>query len=147
MADKNTEEKKKRKNPNGFGTVYKLKDGRRRRPWVARVTTGWDKESGKQKRPIIDYFETSEEALQALVLHQVNPVSPKAKITLGEMYKEWSESKYRRITKSTADNYRAAWNYLSKFDKAKVKDLRKAHFQKIIDANEDMSKSTFATMP
>jgi integrase len=141
LASKTKKEKKKRKNPNGFGSVYELKDGRRRKPWVARITTGWTKD-GKQKRQIIGYFESSKEALQALVLHKVNPVTPKANITLGEMYKEWSESKYRRITKSTADNYRAAWNYLSKLEKAKVKDLRKAHFQKIIDANEDMSKST-----
>lgn len=141
MAGKNTEEKKKRKNPNGFGSVYEVKDGRRRKPWVARVTTGWTKD-GKQKRQVIGYFETSAEALQALVLHQVNPVSPKANMTLGELYEEWSESKYRRISKSTIDNYKAAWKYLSKHEKVKVKELRKAQFQKIIDANEDMSKST-----
>lgn len=141
MAGKNTEEKKKRKNPNGFGSVYEVKDGRRRKPWVARVTTGWTKD-GKQKRQVIGYFETSAEALQALVLHQVNPVSPKANMTLGELYEEWSESKYRRISKSTIDNYKAAWKYLSKHEKVKVKELRKAQFQKIIDANEDMSQST-----
>lgn len=141
MASKTKKEKKKRKNPNGFGSVYELKDGRRRKPWVARITTGWTKD-GKQKRQIIGYFESSKEALQALVLHKVNPVSPKANMTLGELYEEWSESKYRRISKSTIDNYKAAWKYLSKHEKVKVKELRKAQFQKIIDANEDMSKST-----
>jgi len=141
LASKTKKEKKKRKNPNGFGSVYELKDGRRRKPWVARITTGWTKD-GKQKRQIIGYFESSKEALQALVLHKVNPVSPKANITLDELYKEWSESKYKRISKSTADNYRAAWKYLSIYEKLKVKEMRKSQFQKIIDDNEDMSKST-----
>ncbi len=140
LAGKNID-KRKRKNPNGFGSVYEVKDGRRRKPWVARVTTGWTK-YGKQKRQVIGYFETSAEALQALVLHQVNPVSPKANITLGELYEEWSKSKFRRITKSTIDNYRAAWKYLSKYEKAKVKEIRTAHLQKVIDDNDNMSNST-----
>lgn len=141
MASKTKKEKKKRKNPNGFGSVYEVKDGRRRKPWVARITTGWTK-NGKQKRQVIGYFETSAEALQALVLHQVNPVSPKADVKLGELYEEWSESKYRRISKPTIDNYKAAWKYLSKHEKSKVKEIRTAHLQNIIDTNDEMSKST-----
>lgn len=145
MANNKTENKKNnkkaRKKPNGFGSVYKIKDGRRRKPWVARITTGWS-EDGKQERKIIGYFETREEALQALVLHQVNPVSPKANITLGELYEEWSESKYKHISRSTIDNYKAAWKYLSRYEESKVKEIRTAHLQKIIDANVDMSKST-----
>ena len=141
MASKTKKEKKKRKNPNGFGSVYELKDGRRRKPWVARITTGWTKD-GKQKRQIIGYFESSKEALQALVLHQVSPVSPKANSTLEEIYEGWAKSKYNRISKSTADNYRAAWKYLSEYKKSTFRDLKTSHFQKIIDANEDMSKST-----
>ena len=40
--------------PNGFGSVYKL-SGKRRRPWVARKTTGWtfNEEKGKSY-PILD---------------------------------------------------------------------------------------------
>lgn len=139
------------KNPNGFGTVYKL-PGRRRRPWIARVTTGWElvidpqtgKEKPKQLYQTIGYFENKKEALEALALHRVNPVSPKADITLGELYEEWSKGKYEYISKQTIDNYKAGWNYLSKYEKVKFKELRTAHFQTIIDAchKEGKSRST-----
>ena len=145
MGHKKTEdkknEKKERKKPNGFGSVYELKDGRRRKPWVARITTGWTKD-GKQKRQIIGYFESSKEALQALVLHQVSPVSPKANSTLEEIYEGWAKSKYNRISKSTADNYRAAWKYLSEYKKSTFRDLKTSHFQEIIDKYSYRSEST-----
>jgi hypothetical protein len=99
------------RSPNGFGSVYKL-SGRRRKPWIARVTTGWTttvakkgkragQEVRKQLYQTIGYFETSQEALDALVLHRISPVSPKAGMTLGEIYAEWSESKYKNISHYT----------------------------------------------
>ncbi len=129
------------KNPNGFGTIYKL-PGRRRKPWVARVTTGWElvanEESGEEKerqlRQIIGYFENKKDALNALALHRVNPVSPKADITLAKLYEEWSKGKYEYISKATINNYKAGWNYLAKYEKAKMKDLRTAHLQAVIDS-------------
>lgn len=142
------------RNPNGFGTVYKL-PGRRRRPWVARVTTGWTtvvrkrgknkgKEMPKQLYQTIGYFETSQEALDALVLHRISPVSPKAGMTLAEVYEEWSVAKYKNISKATENNYRAAWKYMDKLKGAKVKDIRTTHWQGIIDDCKDagLSKST-----
>jgi len=118
------------RNPNGYGTAYKLK-GRRRKPWVARVTIGWTPE-GRQKRQIIGCFETKQEALDALAMHRVSPVPPKANITLEELYKEWSADKFEYLSKSTIDNYKAAWKYLSKYAGVKVKELRTAQLQKII---------------
>jgi len=141
LSNKKQKKRKKRRNPNGFGSVYEQKDGRRRKPWVARITTGWT-EDGKQIRQVVGYFETSEEALKALVLYRENPTQLKPSITLGELYDKWSKSKFTKISNSTIDNYKAAWKYLSKLENIEVKDLRKAHFQDIIDKNEDMSKST-----
>lgn len=46
---------------NGMGSVYKL-SGRRRKPWVARKTKGWDidEKTGKTKQlyMTIGYFPT-----------------------------------------------------------------------------------------
>lgn len=128
--------------PNGHGTVYKLK-GRRRRPWIARITIGWSPE-GKQLYQTIGYFETKNEGLDALALHRVSPVSPKTGITLGELYAEWSAGKYKHITRSTADNYRAAWLYMQRLEKAKVRDIRTDHWQAVIDqcAEKGLSRST-----
>ncbi|NMA31990.1 MAG: site-specific integrase [Candidatus Methanofastidiosa archaeon] len=141
-------------NPNGYGSVYKAK-GRRRKPWVARVTTGWTtaiatkgknkgKEVPRQLRQIIGCFTTKQEALDALALHRISPVSPKANMTLGEIYREWSENKYKNISKSTENNYRAAWNYLKTMEGAKFKDLRTTHWQNIINrcVADNLSQST-----
>jgi hypothetical protein len=81
-------DRKPMRNPNGFGTVYKL-PGRRRRPWVARVTTGWTtaiakkgkragQEVQRQNRQIIGCYATKQEALDALALHRVGqqPLAP-----------------------------------------------------------------------
>ncbi len=56
------------KNPNGFGTVTKLK-GTRRKPWIVKVTIGYDKKTGKQKQKSLGTFETRPEAMKQLVLY------------------------------------------------------------------------------
>lgn len=140
------------KNPNGFGTVYKISKKGRRKPWVAKVTVGWeivtDKKTGKEKTKQITqpigYFEEKNEALDALVLYRINPISPKASITLRGLYDEWSEAKFEYISKPTQDNYKAGWKYLAKFEKIKFKELRTAHLQSVIDQcrKKGMSRST-----
>lgn len=62
------------KSPNGFGSVTKL-SGRRRKPWVAKVTVGFDKESGKQIQKSIGTFETRADAMKQLSLYQVSKKS------------------------------------------------------------------------
>ena len=130
------------RSPNGFGSVFKLK-GRRRRPWIARVTTGWA-DNGKQLFQPVGYFTTKQEAMTALALHRVSPVSPRAGIALAELYNEWSAGKYRKISKSTENNYRAAWLHIKPLEKAKFADLRTGHWQAVIDrcADDGLSRSS-----
>ena len=59
------------KNPNGFGTVTKL-SGKRRKPWVAKVTVGFDSETGKQIQKSIGTFETRADAMKQLSLYHVS---------------------------------------------------------------------------
>jgi integrase len=141
------------KQPNGAGSVYKL-PGRRRKPWVAKITTGWTttiaqkgkyagQEVEKQLFQIIGYFEKKEDARKALLEHQLSPVSPKAGITLGELYKEWSEAKFKRVSRSAKDNWSAAWQKLKLLESAKFADIRTSHLQPIIDkAAEAYSRSS-----
>ena len=132
MSKKNKKTKNKPlRNPNGFGSVYKL-SGRRRRPWVAVVTTGWT-ENGKQVRQPIGYFKTKQEGMDALTMHRISPASPKAEITLGQLYDEWSTPKYKDLSIHTVNNYKTAWGYLKKFEDEKFKELRTGHWQQIID--------------
>lgn len=81
--------------PNGFGSIYKL-SGKRRRPWVAAKTFGWqfDEEGQriKQKRQVIGYFATRQEAMTALVQYNENPYDLDSnKITFSEVYEKWSD--------------------------------------------------------
>lgn len=142
------------RSPNGFGSCFKL-NGNRRRPWVARITTGWTtavakrgkrkgQEVQRQLYQTVGYYESYEQAFDALTKHRLEPVSPKATMTLEELYKEWSEGAFQYISKQTQDNYRAAWKRLSKYAGAKVKEVRSAHFQAVIDSchKDGMSRST-----
>lgn len=136
------------RNPNGFGTVYKM-PGRRRKPWCARITTGWKKtiakrgkykgqEVARQVYQTIGYFETKQEGIDALAMHRIDPVPPRVNITLGELYDEWSATKYNSdISRDTINNYKAAWLHIKKLEKAKFKDLRTAHWQKVIDEKKE----------
>lgn len=127
------------RNPNGAGSVYRLK-GKRRRPWIARVSTMID---GHQVFQTIGYGATKTEALELLAKHKVNPISPKADITFGELYQEWAAAKYPTISKSTQGGYEISWRYLSRWEDIKVADIRTPHIQQAIDAcyAEGKSKS------
>ena len=82
--------------PNGFGSIYKL-SGKRRRPWVAAKTFGWqfDEEgqrSQSRSRQVIGYFATRQEAMTALVQYNENPYDLDSnKITFSEVYEKWSD--------------------------------------------------------
>lgn len=137
--------------PNGFGTVYKL-SGNRRKSWVARITVGWTttiakkgryagQEVSKQLYQTIGCFEEKNQALDALTKFRINPVSPKANITLKELYDEWSKSKYEYLSQSTVDNYKGGWKDLSRYGSTQFKEIRTAHIQSIIDGKHKAGSS------
>lgn len=71
--------------PNGYGSVYKL-SGKRRKPYIARKTRGYD-DNGKQLYSIIGYYATRQQALQALADYNFNPYDLElGKITFAEIY-------------------------------------------------------------
>lgn len=129
------------RNPNGYGSITRL-SGKRRKPWIVRVTTGWTPE-GEQLREVVGYYETKTEANIALANYRQNPLSIKAtKMTLQNVYDEWSETRYQNISKSTQDGYKASWNYISVYKDQIFRELRTSHWQKIINDNNSMSMST-----
>lgn len=76
------------KNPNGYGSVYKL-SGRRRRPWAARVTLGFKPENGQPIYKFVCYCKTRAEAMKALALYNGEVVEDN-KVTLETVYNEWA---------------------------------------------------------
>ena len=125
------------KNPNGFGSVYKLSDKKRRKPWAVRVTDSWDIVDGKLKRKYkyIGYYETRKEAMQALAEYNVNPASVTKDIHFADLYKMWSEEKYPNFSQSTVTAYKAAFKTCEPLYGYNFKDIRRPQLQKVIDAS------------
>ena len=93
--------------PNGYGSVYKVKDTRRK-PYVARKTIRYDQESGRQVRKIIGYYASKKEALAALSEFNVAPFDlDKSKVDIDTIYnKAISHADY---SENTLQTYRYAY--------------------------------------
>lgn len=129
------------KRANGTGSIAKL-SGKRRKPYVATVTKGWELDGDKHRqiRVTLGYYETRKAAREALDAYLQAPIE-RPRITLKELYDEWSAAKYRNINSKTIETYKMAWKCMEPLYGVIVKDLRTAHMQKIIDANADKSSS------
>lgn len=125
------------KNPNGYGSVYKL-NGKRRKPWIALTAASSVSGSLKKKREVIGYFSTRAEAMIALAAWNESPQSFKPttaeEITLRQLYEEYIKlQRFENLSKKAQDTYRGVWkSRLSVLGDYKVKDLRTAHFQAVI---------------
>ena len=120
-----------RRKPNQYGTVKKL-SGNRLRPFAACKPAVRDLNKCYYKQEIIGYYETEQEALQALSDWNKSRGS-KTNFTFEDLYNEWSRKNYPKLSKSTVDCYKAAFGHLTPLHSKKVKDLRTIHFQEIID--------------
>lgn len=118
------------KNANGTGGIVNL-GKRRRKPYAVRVTDGW--QDGKQIYRYVGYYATRKEAQKALAEEQVNPSFPKSEITFKDLHNEWSKVHFKKISKQTEDNYKAAYASLSSLHEMKFKNIRTGNLQAAID--------------
>lgn len=134
--------KKYKRNANGNGSISKV-SGNRRKPWLVRAPAVEDA-TGRRHRKMIGYFETREDALDALYRYRLKPPVKKADFTLEQLYEEWSSIAYHDIDKSTINNYRAAWKHITPLRSQKVKELRSGQMQVVVNACADrgLSRST-----
>lgn len=120
------------KNPNGYGSVYKL-SGKRRKPWGVRKTIGWD-ENGKQLYQNIGYYADRSEAMMALAEFNKNPYTTEAsQVTFAELFDLWSKDKFKKVSKSNINGYNASFKISKTLHNMKFVDIRKTHLQKVID--------------
>ncbi len=129
------------RNPNGYGSVYKL-SGKRRRPFAASITIGYDESTGKQKRQIIGYYTTRKEAMQVLADYNTNGIVIKSDMTLEQIYNDWSSKKYPQLSKQAVQCNQAAWLKFVSLANIPIINIRTAQLQKIIDDNSNMSISS-----
>jgi integrase len=121
------------KNPNGYGSVYKL-TGNRRKPWGVRKTIGWD-ENRKQLYQPLGYYEKREDAMIALAEYNKNPYSiDTAGITFAEVYERWSERKYKTIKRlAYQKQFERSYGLCSELYGMRFVDVKAPHLQAVID--------------
>jgi len=119
------------KNPNGYGSVYKL-SGKRRKPWGVRKTVGFN--GTKQIYQNIGYYKTRPEAMLALADFNSNPYDIEAAtITFSDLYAKWSKEKFNKISKSNINGYIASYKISESLHDLKFVEIKKAHLQAVID--------------
>lgn len=126
------------KRSNGMGSVWKCKN--LRNPWRAVVTVGRDPFTGDAQRQTLGYFPSRKEAEAAIYAFSETPVN-KPNITLAQLFEEWRAAKYGKISKSTQNNYNAAWLRLEPLGKEKMRNIRTAQLQRIVDACPDSTST------
>lgn len=123
--------------PNGYGSVYKL-SGKRRNPWVARKTIGWDFNEEKGRAyPVykfVGYYPTKNDALQGLAEYNSDPNGFHFdQITFKQVFERWSEEKYPKISKSNCQGYNASFNLCTKIQGMRMCDIKIDDLQKVVD--------------
>lgn len=122
------------RNPNGFGCVYKL-NGNRRKPYVARITTGWTDE-GKQQYKNLGTYPSYKEAIQALTDFNSSPYDIDAiKITFAEVYEKWSAIKFPKISNSMVLSYRNAFRSCKPIHDIPFVSIKKYQLQEVINSS------------
>lgn len=130
---------KKLKTPNSYGGVVKMSNAnRRRKPYMVRITTGYEinEKTGKstQKYAIIGYAKTREEGLQMLARYHEQPFDLEVgNLTFREIYEAWSTPKYENASRSTINGHRAAYNTCTILYERTFRDLKAGDLQKVID--------------
>lgn len=122
--------------PNGYGSVHKL-SGKRRNPWRARKTVGWeyDKKTGKVKQKYINigYYETKSLALQALAKYNKDPYDINtAKTTFADVYEKWSEKHFQTISEKTAYRWNLAYSKSLPLHNMRMRDIKLVHLEEVL---------------
>lgn len=155
------------RNPNGFGSVYKL-SGKRRKPFGVRKTIGWeliDKDTGetiqtienmasiedippnvklKQLYQNIGYYKTRPEAMIALADYNKDPYSlDAATITFSEIFKRWFKEKFETAKDSSDTISKSS----IKSYKAAYKQAEKLHDMKFLDIKKGHLQAVINNCP
>lgn len=125
--------------PNGYGSVVFL-GKKRRRPWAARLTVGWNEEK-KQQYKYLSYHEKRTDAFAALVEYNKNPYDlDRVSVTFADVFNAWAERKFQTLNKSTADNYKSIYKKCTKLYNMPFSDIKTTHLQEVIDENAHLSR-------
>lgn len=125
------------RNPNSYGSVYKLQ-GNRRRPWVVAITAGtvYDeaKDEVRYKKKILGYFAKQKEAIAFLADYNKKGLTPESlEMTLQDVWLKVKDRKLSSVGSARAYAYDNAFRYLNKLKDEPFRDLRTVDLQEVID--------------
>lgn len=120
---------------NGYGSITKL-SGNRQRPWMVRITTGFD-DDGKQFRKVLGYYASRTKALEALTEFNREPYDiDNAKFTFKDIYsKRIGTNEYEKLSESSKKTYKYAYNDFSLLHNKIFIKIKIADLQQCIDRN------------
>lgn len=116
--------------PNGWGSVYKL-GGRRRNPWAARKTTGYN-EKGQPVYMFVGYYQTRAEAERALAVYNAKPYDARA--SLGSVLEAWKAEAFPELRPGSRYQYEYACGLLAPLSDRKIGTLRLADMQALVSS-------------
>lgn len=121
------------RNPNGYGSIIKM-SGKRRRPYAVRVTAGWSAD-GKQIYRFLSYHASKSEAIIALAEYNKAPYDLDANnITFAEIYERYTGE--NTFADGMTKLNKTCFNHSKPLHDVVFKNLRKAHFQGVINTLE-----------
>lgn len=124
--------KRRKRLPNGFGQISKIKYGNLRNRYRVMVCVGKDA-NGKYRSKLLKpkaYFRTYNEAYAALVEYNKNPYDLDTDMTVFEVYEKWSEKYFEKLkSPSSVRTIKAAWAYCSQIYNMRIKDVRARHIK------------------
>lgn len=120
---------------NGMGSISKMKDKPRRKPWRVRITTGWsfDEATMTNKQIVKDlgYYATRQDAIKALADFNDHPFDLDLRsVTFGQCYEEAK----KEFTDGRKRNYYAAYKYLEPIKDKPIRQIKVYDMQKCIDS-------------
>lgn len=127
---------KRRRLPNGFGRITKIKGKNLRKPYRALVTVSKDSAGRPIAKPLKPsaYFETYNEAYTALLEYNRNPYDLDVSITVEELYKRWSEQYFKQLkSDSSTRTIESAWAYCHTLYSMRAKDIRARHIKGVME--------------
>lgn len=136
------------RNPNGYGTVYKL-SGNRRKPYIARITKGWevDTETGKKKQVFVTvgYYQDRSAALQALADYNISPYDINVgQKTFAEVFELWKAKTAPTISENSMRIINSTFKQCVAIHNIRICDIRQRHLQDVLD--DCATKYTYATV-
>ena len=120
--------------PNSYGSITKY-SGKRRKPWVVRLTSGFEYDPAIHKRrqiqKILGCYATREEAIRALADYNDNPYDLNYMTTT---FADCYEIVKKDFSEGRKHNYYAAYKYLEPIKDLPIRSIKAPAMQKCIDA-------------